>query len=128
MHMTERIYGFWLPLWYLQTILTHSLTHSLTHWYDTSSFTLYKWPSWSWSDGSWIYNNLCNHFIPLLTLWLRIQLMTGVPDSTVCDKVCQWLVTGRWFSLGFIHTKIWPPRYNWNSVESDIKHQHHFNV
>ena len=24
----------------------------------------------------------------------------GVPDTTLCDKVCQWLVTGRWFSPG----------------------------
>ena len=23
----------------------------------------------------------------------------GVLDTTVCDKVCQWLTTGRWFSL-----------------------------
>jgi hypothetical protein len=22
----------------------------------------------------------------------------GVLDTTLCDKVCQWLVTGRWFS------------------------------
>jgi hypothetical protein len=25
---------------------------------------------------------------------------TGVLDMTLCDKVCQWLVTGQWFSLG----------------------------
>jgi hypothetical protein len=25
MHMTERIYGFWLPLWYLQTLLKDML-------------------------------------------------------------------------------------------------------
>ena len=24
----------------------------------------------------------------------------GVLDTTLCDKVCQWLVTGRWFSSG----------------------------
>ena len=24
----------------------------------------------------------------------------GVLDTTLCDKVCQWLITGRWFSLG----------------------------
>ena len=24
--------------------------------------------------------------------------MWGVPDTTLCDKVCQWLATGRWFS------------------------------
>ena len=24
----------------------------------------------------------------------------GVPDTILCDKVCQWLVAGRWFSPG----------------------------
>jgi hypothetical protein len=24
----------------------------------------------------------------------------GVLDTTLCDKVCQWLAAGRWFSLG----------------------------
>jgi len=24
----------------------------------------------------------------------------GVLDTTLCDKVCQWLVTGQWFSPG----------------------------
>jgi hypothetical protein len=26
--------------------------------------------------------------------------LRGVPDTTLCDKVCQWLAAGRWFSLG----------------------------
>ena len=57
-------------------------------------------PSWSWSYGSWIYNNLCNQCPSPLTLWVRIPLMRGVLDTTLCDKVCQWLATGRWFSPG----------------------------
>jgi hypothetical protein len=24
--------------------------------------------------------------------------MAGVPDTTVCDKVCQWLAAALWFS------------------------------
>jgi len=28
------------------------------------------------------------------------RLWWGVLDTTLCDKVCQWLATGRWFSLG----------------------------
>ena len=24
----------------------------------------------------------------------------GVHDTTLCDKICQWLAIGRWFSLG----------------------------
>jgi hypothetical protein len=42
----------------------------------------------------------CNQFLPPLTLWIRIPLRRGVLDSTLCDKVCQWLATGRWFSPG----------------------------
>ena len=50
--------------------------------------------------GSWIYNYICNQHLSLLTLWVRIPLRRGVFDTTLCDKVCQWLVTGRWFSPG----------------------------
>ena len=31
--------------------------------------------SWLWSNGSWIYNYLCNQCISPLTLWVRIPLM-----------------------------------------------------
>jgi hypothetical protein len=33
-----------------------------------------------------------------LTLWVRIPFRRGVLDTTLCEKVCQWLVSGRWFS------------------------------
>jgi len=52
----------------------------------------------SWSYGSWIYNYLCNQCLSLLTLWVGIPIMWGVLDTTLCDKVCQLLATGRWFS------------------------------
>ena len=55
--------------------------------------------SWSWSCGSWIYNYLCNQCLSPLTLWVRTPLRRGVLDTTLCDNVCQWLATGRWFSL-----------------------------
>jgi hypothetical protein len=29
-----------------------------------------------------------------------IPLRRGVPNTTLCDKVCQWLATGRWFYPG----------------------------
>jgi hypothetical protein len=32
-------------------------------------------------------------------LWARTLLRRGVLDTTLCDKVCQWLAAGRWFSL-----------------------------
>jgi hypothetical protein len=56
--------------------------------------------SWSWSYGSWIYNYLYNQCLSPLKLWVRIPLRLGVLDKTLCDKVCQRLVTGRWCSPG----------------------------
>ena len=56
-------------------------------------------PSWSWSNGSWIYNYLYNQCLSPVKLWVRIQHRRCVLDTILCDKVCQWLVTGRWFSL-----------------------------
>jgi hypothetical protein len=57
-------------------------------------------PSWSWSYGIWIYNYLCNQFLSPLKLWVWIPLVRGVLDTTLCDKVCQWLSAGGWFSPG----------------------------
>jgi len=48
----------------------------------------------SWSYGSWIYNYLCNWC--LSPLWVRLQLRAR--STTLCEKVCQWLAAGRWFS------------------------------
>ena len=56
--------------------------------------------SWSWSNGSWIYNYLCNHFLSPLKLWIRTRPCRGVFDTTLCDKVCERLATGRWFTPG----------------------------
>jgi hypothetical protein len=33
-------------------------------------------------------------------LWVRIPLRRAVLDTTLCDKVCQWLTASRWISLG----------------------------
>jgi hypothetical protein len=49
------------------------------------------------------------------------KLRRGALDTALCDKVCQWLAAGWWFSTGFLHQENWPPRYNWNIVESGIK-------
>jgi hypothetical protein len=57
-------------------------------------------PSWSWSYGSWIYNYLCNQCISPLKMWVKIPLRKSVLDTTLCDKICQWFATGRWFSPG----------------------------
>jgi hypothetical protein len=34
----------------------------------------------------------------IITLWVRTPLGRGVLDTTLCDKVCQWLAAGRWVS------------------------------
>jgi hypothetical protein len=54
----------------------------------------------SWSYGSWIYNYRCNQCISTLTLRVLMPLREGVLDTTLCDKVSQWLADGRWFSPG----------------------------
>ena len=49
--------------------------------------------SWLWSYGSWIFNYLYDQCLPPLKLWVVLEI-------TLCDKVGQWLMTGRWFSDG----------------------------
>ena len=73
--------------------------------------------SWPWSYGSWIYNYLCNQCLSPLMLWVRISIRARC--TTLCDKVCQWLATGLWFSPPI---KLTATIYNWNIVESGVKH------
>ena len=51
-------------------------------------------------DSSWICSYLYKQYLSSLSLWVWIPLRRGVLDTTLCDKVCQWLVAGRWFSPG----------------------------
>jgi hypothetical protein len=53
---------------------------------------------WSWSYGSWTYHYLCNQWLSPLMLWVRISIRARC--TTLCNKVCQWLAWGRWFSPG----------------------------
>ena len=59
--------------------------------------TIYEGPSWPWSYGR-IYNYLCNQCLSPLMLWVGISIRARC--TTLCDKDCQWLETGRWFSPG----------------------------
>jgi len=68
--------------------------------FDNWIFNYYEVPSWSWSYDSGIYNYLCNKCLSPLALWVRIPLRRGVLNTALCDKVCQWLAAGRWFSPG----------------------------
>jgi len=47
-----------------------------------------------------IYNYLSNQHLSPLTLWVRNPLKRGALDTTLCDKVSQWLATGRLYSPG----------------------------
>jgi hypothetical protein len=47
------------------------------------------------SYDSWIYNYLCNQCLSPLMLWVRISIRARC--TTLCDTVCQWLTTCRWF-------------------------------
>ena len=85
------------------------VTHELLPGTNHPRAELKRGPSWPWSYGSWIYN-LCNRCISPVMLW--VQLLFRARYTTLCDKVCQWLVTGRWFSPG-------PP------VSSTNKTDHH---
>jgi hypothetical protein len=73
---------------------------SIIFWHSYIVYMLYSSnvlsvPSWSWSHGSWIHNYLCNQ-CPSCEFELRSWW--GVLDTTLCDKICEWLATGRWFS------------------------------
>ena len=81
---------------YLYEITLHLVFHiDLSTWDHTTCMG----PSWLWSYGSWIYNYLWNQCLSPLTLQVRIPLRWGVLDRTLCDKVCQWLGAGQWFSV-----------------------------
>jgi hypothetical protein len=64
--------------------------------YNTGTVIDLTGPSWSRSYGSWIYNYLSNQCLSPLMLWVWIPIRARC--TTLCDKVCQWLVTGWWFS------------------------------
>ena len=107
---------FRLFLWYLQTLLKSVFIHilSLNHrphitWnhckglklhYAQNSLLIHSKYRMNrrGRDRSWIYNYLCNQCLSPHTLWVRIPPRRDVLDATLCDKVCQWLATDRWFS------------------------------
>ena len=52
------------------------------------------------------YLHVCNYCLSWLTLWVRTPLSQGVLDTALCEKACQWLVAGRWFSPGTLVSSI----------------------
>ena len=53
-------------------------------------------------------------------------LWWGVLDTTLCNKVCQWLAAGQRYS-GFLHQESWLPQYSWNIVKSGVKYPNPWN-
>ena len=83
-------------LWSFQELTYLDLLTRSTSKYvasTTSKVNKRKGPSWSWSYDSWIYTT-CAICLSQLRL-ARIQHY-----ATLCDKVCQWLAMGQWFSPG----------------------------
>jgi hypothetical protein len=67
----------------------------------------------------WIYHYLFIQCLSPLTLWVRIPFMARCTRNN-----CMWLVRVGGF-LGVLHLPPpinWPPRYNWNIVESAVKY------
>ena len=61
------------------------------------------WASWPLSHGSWNYNYLCNQYLSLLMLWVRISIRTRC--TTLCDKVVSDLRQ----VCGFLRVLQFPP-------------------
>jgi hypothetical protein len=90
------------PKKYRYLIIMSSSSISSTYIYIYINYVLCENQGllWSWSYGSLINEYLCNQCISPLTLWVRIPLMRGVPDTTLCAEGCWWLAAGQWFSPG----------------------------
>ena len=78
------------------SILAKVFSKNMLQLFSPENPRIYMGPLWSWSYGSWIYNYLCNQC--LSPLMLRVQISIRARCTTLCDKVCQWLATRRWFS------------------------------
>ena len=62
--------------------------------------------------------------LPMQLVPITTNIVSSNPTQ-LCDKVCQWLATGRWLSLGTLvsSTNKTDCHYNnWNIVESGVKH------
>ena len=61
---------------------------------NVCQFDSHSWrgSSWLWSYASWIYNYRCNE---CLSCEFEFYWWRGVLDTTLYDKICQWLATGQ---------------------------------
>ena len=86
--------------WFLPSLILSVYNFNKCVIYGCCSFlslnNVVEGPSWSWSYSSWIYHFLCKQYLSPL----KCEFESHSGDTTLCDKVCQWLTTGRWFPLG----------------------------
>jgi hypothetical protein len=84
-------------LWYLQTLLILLKPRQLecTNFNDFAVYNVLT--MFNRNMYSFCVSMLVNMFFPrlLLTLWVWIPLRRGAFGTILCDKVCQWLATGR---------------------------------
>ena len=64
---------------------------------STKMHLSYTFIAHDWIKWKQILHNQC---LSPLTLWVWIPHRRGVLDTTLWDKVCQWLVAGVWFFTG----------------------------
>ena len=62
--------------------------------------------------------------LSLLTLWFRTQLRRSILDTTYVIKFASDLRQVG----GILQQWNWRPRYNWNIVESGVKHHNHYPI
>ena len=83
-------------------------------------------PSWPWSYGSWIYKfTTTSEISAYQPLMFRVRISIKARCTALCDKVCQWLATGRWFSTDTSISstnKTYHHDITGNIVECDVKH------
>ena len=72
-------------------------------WYNCS---LYIWNSFSKTlfIKKWKKWFLQSYLSPLM---LSVRISIRARCTTLCDKVCQWLTTGQWFSFQFFFPSDW---------------------
>ena len=79
------------------SIWRYSLIHTFK-WLKPTTEDVTQGLLWSWSYGSWIYNYLCNQCLYHWNCEFEPCSWRSVLDTMLCDKVSQWLATGRWFT------------------------------
>jgi hypothetical protein len=54
--------------------------------------------SWSNINDFMTFNWILRHLVYHTQIKLWVWTLWGVLDTTLCNKVCQWIVAGQWFS------------------------------